>query len=176
MAHYLVSRLLARSFAVAVAAAVLFCAQANMVDLFYGTDTIYDILASFFSLLTLLLYVRARTGGDTPSTRQAVAILASFAAALDSKEIAVVARARCSAMRLFSWPSPPLAWLRADGLVATLLSAAALLYAAGKIFGHDSIAQMDAYRLHPSLSLYLDNNLVYLQSFFYGLFSTRAAG
>jgi uncharacterized membrane protein len=60
---YLVSRLLARSFAVAVAAAVLFCAQANMVDLFYGTDTIYDILASFFSLLTLLLYVRARTGG-----------------------------------------------------------------------------------------------------------------
>jgi hypothetical protein len=71
---------------------------------------------------------------------------------------------------IFHGPPRRWAWLRADGLVATLLSAAALLYAAGKIFGHDSIAQMDAYRLHPSLSLYLDNNLVYLQSFFYGLF------
>jgi len=60
---YLVSRLLTGSFAIAVATAILFCAQANMVDLFYGTDTIYDILASFFSMLALLLYVRARTGG-----------------------------------------------------------------------------------------------------------------
>jgi hypothetical protein len=172
---YLVAMLLTKSRAIALVTGIICCAHAEMPDVYYGANTIYDILARFFCLLTLLLYIRIRDRGEVPNLRQAFFILAAFAAALDSKEISIIAAASVLSYEVIfhGWPRH-WTWLRREGLVPTLMIIFGLAYMAGKILGPGSLSSMDSYRLAFSLDRYLDNNVSYTTRFFYQfLFDSR---
>jgi hypothetical protein len=174
---YRVAYLLTKSRAIALVTGILCCAHATMVDVYYGTDTIYDILANFFALLALLLYIRIRDRGEIPNARQALLIVLLFAAALDSKEISVIVAGSVLSYEVMfhGWPRH-WNWLKQQGLVPTLLALLALVYIAGKIFGANSLSNVDSYRIVLSKDRYLDNNLAYFRSFFYESFIASRGG
>ena len=165
---YLVAELLTKSRAIALVTGIICCAHATMVDVYFGTDTIYDILARFFSMLVLFLYIRIRDRGDIPSAWQASAMVLLFAAALDSKEISVIIAGSVLTYEVMfhGWPR---SWKR-EGLVPLLLIAFAAIYTAGKILGPNPLSNLEAYKIVLSKDRYLDNNLAYGKSFFYEFF------
>jgi hypothetical protein len=168
---YLVAELLTKSRAIALATGLICCAHATMVDVYFGTNTIYDTLARFFSMLVLLLYVRIRDRQDIPSVRQALLIVLLFVAALDSKEISVIIAGSVISYEVMfhGWPRH-WSWLKREGLVPALLAVMALIYTAGKIFGANTLSNLEAYRLVLSKDRYLDNNLAYAASICYQFF------
>ncbi len=170
---YLVAALLTKSRAIALVTGIICCAHQTMVDVYFGTDTIYDILARFFSMLALLLYIRIRERGRIPSAWQALPIVLCFAAALDAKEISVIIAGSVVSYEVMfhGWPRS-WNWLKQEGLVPALLILAAMVYTAGKVFGPNPLADLDAYRLVLSKDRYLDNNLAYGASMFQQYFFT----
>ena len=74
--------------AVAVAA-LLFAFHSRVMEIWFRTATIYDILCFSFFYLAVCVYVRARRGGRTPSALEAAGIVVCAVLALDSKEVAV---------------------------------------------------------------------------------------
>jgi Dolichyl-phosphate-mannose-protein mannosyltransferase len=165
---YLIAELLTKSRAIALATGILCCVHATMVDTYFGTDTIYDILARFFSMLALLLYIRIRERGQIPSVGQTLLILFCFAAALDSKEISVIVAGSIVSYEVIfhGWPRR-WSWLKQEGLVPALLVGLTLIYVVGKIFGANPLSNLEAYRIVLSKDRYLDNNLAYFRSYFY---------
>ncbi len=174
---YRVAELLTKSRAIALVTGIFCCVHATMVDVYYGTDTIYDVLANFFSLLTLLLYIRIRERGQIPTAWQTLLIVCCFLAALDSKEISVVIAGSVLSYEVIfhGWPRR-WSWLKQEGLVPALLAAVAAVYVTGKIFGANPLSNLEAYRIVLSKDLYLDNNVAYFRSFFYESFIDSRSG
>ncbi len=173
---YLVAYLLTQSRSPALVTAILCCAHAKMVDAYYSDATIYDILARFFSMLVLFLYIRIRQQNKIPTLPQTLAILLAFAAALDSKEISVIIAGSVLTYEIFfhGWPRR-WQWLNEEGLVPALLIVCVLGYTLGKFYGPHPLADTQNYRMVFSLSRYLDTNIAYTGSFFYGFVHTRLA-
>ncbi|HLH41306.1 MAG TPA: hypothetical protein VKX39_19320 [Bryobacteraceae bacterium] len=156
---YRVALMLVESRAAAALAAMLATAHASMLAIYYNTSMIYDILAYFFVALMLFLYLRFRRQGELSIPRAALVVCA-FIAALDSKELAVVASLWVLAYELlFERP-----WrLR----VPLLLCAISGVYTAGKFLGPNPLAKQEGYRLDLSLHRYLLNNRLYWNDLFY---------
>ena len=174
---YLVAELLTKSQMIALVTGIVCCAHATMVDVYFGVDTIYDVLARFFGMLLLFLYVRIRERGEVPSIRQVLLMVLVFAAALDSKEISVIFAGSVLSYEVIfhGWPQSwngTQSWLKKEGLVPALLITAALLYTVAKVFGPNPLANLESYRLVPSKDRYLDNNVAYGASIFFLYFFT----
>jgi hypothetical protein len=165
---YLVAARLAKSRAIGLAAAILCCAHGRMTDVYWNTSTIYDILARFFAMFTLLTYIRIRDRGKVPNQWQAALILLLFVAALDAKEIGIIAAPVLLAYEVF-FHGPPRhwRWLKEEGAVPLAAVALALIYAAGKLFGSNALSNDEFYKIALSPGSYLDNNVSYAATIFY---------
>ena len=68
---------------------LLFCYNASMIDLYYSTGTIYDLLCFPLFFGALLLYIKDRSKGELRGKTMAW-IMLLFLAALDAKEMAAL--------------------------------------------------------------------------------------
>jgi hypothetical protein len=167
-ASYLVAARLAKSRAVGLAAALLCCAHGRMTDVYWNTSTIYDILARFFVMFTLLAYIRIRDRGKVPNQWQTALILLLFVAALDAKEIGIIAAPVLLAYEVFfNGPPRHWRWLKEEGAVPLAAVALALIYAAGKLFGSHALLNDESYKIALSPGRYLDNNVSYAATILY---------
>lgn len=84
----LLLRCLSESWEIAAVGTLLFSYHGMLMQLFYNTGTIYDLLCATFYLAALLYYIYRRDHHSTLGVRQILALLALYACALDSKEMA----------------------------------------------------------------------------------------
>jgi len=165
--------LLSDSRIVAFLTGLLTAAHPKMVDLYYQNSIIYDVLAYFFSMLTLICYVSMRKRGSVPTCRQSALVVCLFIAALNSKEMSVplpgfiLAYEWLFAPRTDAGTDGP--WWKRCGALPWILLALDAIYASGKIFGPRSLTEIGTYKLHISLPTYLENNLHFLRDLFYPL-------
>jgi hypothetical protein len=143
------------SKAVGALTAVLVCAHAAMLPVYYNTSMIYDVLAYFFMAATLFCYIRFRQGGHELSVGQSAVVICAYVAALDSKELVVVGAGWILAYELlFHRP-----WkLR----VPVLLMVVSVIYALGKFLGPEPLSKQPGYLLEPTLHRYFVNNRLYV--------------
>ncbi|HVW12147.1 MAG TPA: hypothetical protein VHC90_26390, partial [Bryobacteraceae bacterium] len=71
-------------------AALLFAFHPGIIDAWFRTAIIYDLLCFLFLYLAACLYIAARARGQEIGRARAAVILLSYACALESKETAVV--------------------------------------------------------------------------------------
>ncbi|MCZ2077775.1 MAG: glycosyltransferase family 39 protein [Bryobacterales bacterium] len=148
LAYFLLRRL-SGSRRAALFALVLFSFHASMIDLYYNTGTVYDLLCFTFYISALAVYVRARRAGAF-RWRTAFAVLALYGGALGSKEMAVTFPA---ALLLYEglWHFRESRWIRsraAGVITASSLMTGVFLYV--KIALPNAMSGNTLYR--PSLS------------------------
>ena len=145
--------------------AVLVCAHASMVAVYYNTSQLYDILAYFFLAIMLLSYIHFRAGGNDLTFPQIAIVVAAFIAALDSKEIAVTGAGWIVAYELlFHRLSKP--------RTSAILAGIAIVYTLGKQFGPHALAKQEGYILDLTAHRYFLNNRLYLNDLFYSTWFT----
>ena len=157
---WLIAERLTESKAAPALAAMLVCGHAAMLTIYYNTSMIYDVLAYFFTALMLAVYLRIRARGGELRPLQIGVVILAYIAAIDSKEIAIVAAGWVLAYEILiprsrRWGTP------------IALMAIAMVYAAGKMFGPNSLATDQGYTLDFSLHRYFLNNEMGLNSLFY---------
>jgi hypothetical protein len=148
-------------------------AHGAMVDMYYENDIIYDVLAYFFSMLTLIRYVTVRKQGLLPNRAQSIVIVCLFLAALNSKEISVTVAGFILAYEVLfhglpSWAGA-WAWLKREGRLPLILMLLAVVYTVGKLTGPESLAQIGGYKIHLSPGKYVDSRHHYWYVLFYML-------
>lgn len=84
----LLLRCLSDSWEIAAIGTLLFSYHGMLMQLFYNTGTIYDLLCATFYFVALLYYIYRRDHQSTLGVRQISTLLALYACALDSKEMA----------------------------------------------------------------------------------------
>jgi len=127
--------LISGSQAAAAFAALLFAFHSRLMEVWFRTAVVYDLLCFLFFYLAACLYIGARRLGRLPGRWRSIAILASFVCALGAKEVAVALPAvLLSYEALFERPvswrrlgliagmvavDVPYLWLKTHGAVAT---------------------------------------------------------
>jgi hypothetical protein len=151
-------------------------AHAAMVDIYYSTSDLYDILAYFFSMWVLLLYARIRQRGQIPSAGLTAWLAVLYVCALNSKEIAIATGGFVIAYELiFHWPAAEWAegttgirkWLATQGRVPAVVFVLSTIYVAAKLFGPNPLRQFAEYRPVFSLERYVDSGVHHLDELFY---------
>ncbi|HTQ53406.1 MAG TPA: hypothetical protein VMI94_03035 [Bryobacteraceae bacterium] len=141
------------------------------VDAYLSTGTIYDVLAYAFFWAAFAWYVRQRQAGRLPGAAATVLLLCLFAAALDSKEIAVLWPVAVALYEVVwhppaDWkPAGLWRWIRREGRLAAIGAIFDLAFIIGKRYGPDSLWQVEAYRPHYSLGAYIGSLSSYLHEF-----------
>ncbi len=172
---YLLAERITDSRAVGFLTGVFAGAHASMVGLYYQNDIIYDVLAYFFSMLTMICYVRIRRKGALPNWLQTIGIICLFLAALNSKEISVMVAGFILAYEVLFYGGPRmtpdaiLAWMKREGRLPLLLVLLGVIYTAGKILGPNSLAHSGGYILRISAAKYLASRLHHWNDLFYML-------
>ena len=86
---YWFTRLIAQSGRVAALAILMFAFHPRLLEVWYRTAVIYDLLCFTFFYSAACLYIEARRRGGFPGPGRTAAILVCFICALDTKEMAV---------------------------------------------------------------------------------------
>lgn len=165
---YRVAKLVSRSKAAAALAAVLVCANYDKIGLFYSTSLIYDILSYFFILLMLFLYIRVRSRELTLTFPQGAMVVCAYIAALNSKEIAVVGAGWVLAYEVLMQRPRALR-------LPLILVAVGLLFTACKMYGPESLSQVEGYTMEFSLRRFIVNNSVYVNEMLYSEYFDRGS-
>ncbi|HML18599.1 MAG TPA: hypothetical protein VK419_16325 [Bryobacteraceae bacterium] len=151
---------LTESKAAPALASALMCGHAAMITIYLNTSMIYDVLTYFFTALMLAVYVGVRSRSRELTGMQTAIVILAYIAAIDSKEIAVVAAGWVLAYEILirsarRWATP------------VALMAIGAIYTAGKMMGPHALAQDPGYRIEFTLHRYLLNNEIYWNSLFY---------
>lgn len=171
---YAVARRLSESREIALLAVLIGAFHARMIDLYFDTGMVYDILCYFFYFSALLFYLRIRQQGRLPGLLETGVFVALYVAAMNSKEMAVslpmmiltyeaIWHLPKSALR----PRASLKWLLREGrtsLLSALLTAGFII---GKAAGPESLASHHMYKPHISWVKYFDNAAHYLSILFF---------
>ncbi len=160
-----IARWIGGSYAAAALAAMLACAHANMIAIYYWNSTIYDVLAYFFTALALFLYIGARRDGQSVNFWRGVAVISAFFAAISSKEIAIVGAVWIAGYEI-------LVPRRRKLLLPAIIAAVALVFTAARIFGPGALGHLKGYEIEPTLHRFVVNNTLYLNELFYSEYFT----
>lgn len=125
----LLLRCLSGSWEIAAVGTLLFSYHGMLVQLFYNTGTVYDLLCATFYMIALLYYIYARSERPGLARRQTVGLLSLYCCALDSKEMAASLPLLLVAYELIYYGIPEswsmAAWLRFRSIaVLTLVTCA----------------------------------------------------
>jgi hypothetical protein len=145
---------------VALLATLLVSYHAWLVNLYYSTGTIYELLCFAFYCAAFDYYVGIRQSGKTLRLRQWAGFLALYICALDSKELAVTLPLCILCYELI--------WHRLKGGVpgVSITALVTLPYVIGKLTGPDSLAANPMYRPAISAARYLHTFHLYLNVLF----------
>jgi hypothetical protein len=146
---------------VALLATLLATYHAWLVDLYYSTGTIYELLCFAFYFAALRYYVGIRRTGAGLHWRQWAVFLALYVCALNSKELAVTLPLAVACYEGI-WHGRK--WYARGALVPALLT---VPYVVGKLTGPASLAANPAYRPAISAARYLHTFHLYLNVLFY---------
>lgn len=146
---------------IALLATLLATYHAWLVNLYFSTGTIYELLCFGFYFAAFDYYLGIRQAGKTLRPRQWIVFLALYICALDSKELAVTLP-----LCILFYEA---IWHRLKGSVraVTISALVTLPYVIGKLSGPDSLAANPLYRPAISPSRYLHTFHLYLNVFFY---------
>jgi hypothetical protein len=138
----------------------------RLVDLYWSTGTIYDVLCFTFFYAALCLYIEIRNRGRVPRGGAALLILVFFVCALNSKEIAVGLPPLMLAYELLFHRGSPRDMLRQARLplIAAVLTAP---YIWGKLLPGSLLTQFDRYHPDMSFSRFLSTYASYLRELLY---------
>jgi hypothetical protein len=170
---YRFARLLGCEAIVAGVAALIAAYHPGLMDLYYNTAFVYDVLCMFFYLAAFGYYLRLRPPDKkTPpllTGRQTLAFLALYYCALNSKEMAVTLPVM---MLVYEWiyrrpkwlyrepdrlSVRDLAqWLAGPGRVALAAALLNLPFIYGKFFGPEAMTKMPGYQPVFSMVRFLD--------------------
>ena len=157
---------------VALLAALLMTYHAWLVNLYYSTGTIYELLCFGFYLAALQYYLGIRQAGKMLQRRQWALFLALYVCALNSKELAVTLPL-CLVCYEWLWHRPKngvwayTRWMSQEGRGAALSALITIPYVVGKLSGPDSLTANPAYRPAISPMHYLHAFHLYLNVLFY---------
>ena len=146
---------------IALLAASLATYHAWLVNLYYSTGTIYELLCFGFYFAAFDYYLGIRQAGKTLRFRQWVWFLALYICALNSKELAVTLPG-CILCYEAIWHGR-----RASARGVALSTFVTLPYVIGKLTGPDSLAANPLDRPAISLARYLHTFHLYLSVLFY---------
>jgi len=146
---------------VALLATLLVTYHAWLVNLYYSTGTIYELLCYGFYLAAFDYYVGIRRAGKRLQRRQWVCFLALYICALNSKELAVTLPVCVLCYEAI--------WHRMSGGARGVAISAfvTLPFVIGKLTGPDSLAANPLYRPAISPARYLHTFHLYLNVLFY---------
>ena len=145
----------------ALLATLMVSYHAWLVNLYYSTGTIYELLCFAFYFAAFAYYLRIRQTGRSLNVRQWAAFLGLYVCALNSKELAVTLPL-CLACYEWLWRRPDRS-LRGPAIAALVT----VPYVVGKLTGPDSLTANPAYRPAISASRYLHTFHLYLNVLFY---------
>ncbi len=163
---YRMARALGATREASALSTLLFCYNAAMLDLYYSTGTIYDLLCFSLYIGALLVYIRGRSENRQLSGRTMVLVAVLYAAALDAKEMAVTFPVSLLLYEgLYHYPDfRSRSWIVRTG---TFLAAVGLMTG---IFLKVKVADLSGnqfYHITPSLSFILSGMGGYLQKLLY---------
>lgn len=156
--------------------------HASFASLYFDTGMIYDVLAFFFYFGALSLYLRLRDRQIRPAALQIAVVLGLFAAALNSKQIAISLPFAILLWELLEerpadWRWRSLAhWLWGPGRTGLLAAAVAALYAFRQMNGNELMYSHVGYRPDLSLAGYLTTSATYLSQWSYNGLQLGVAG
>lgn len=156
----------------ALLATLLMSYHAWLVNLYYSTGTIYELLCFAFYVGALDYYLGIRRTGRTLRVGQWTLFLALYICALNSKELAVTLPLSVACYEAL-WHPPKrgwgsgLHWLASEGRGAWLSGLITIPYVVGKLTGPQSLTANPAYRPAISASRYLHTFHLYLNVLFY---------
>lgn len=180
---YRIAMLLTKSRAAATLAAILVTSHVSMAPLYYNTSMIYDLLAFFFTVLMLWIYLRGREL-DKSGYVQGVIVIATYVLAINSKEIAVVSAAWVATYHLLV--SGRLRLIRDHNKLSTdkspskrhdsmitgwrlpaILISLGAIFLAFRVLGSQGLSHQDGYRLELTAHRFFVNSRLYLSDLFY---------
>lgn len=146
---------------VALLATLLVAYHAWLVNLYYSTGTIYELLCFGFYLAAFDYYAGIRRTGKTLRGGQWACFLGLYICALNSKELAVTLPV-CILCYEWIWHR-----LKDSARGVTISALVTLPYVIGKLTGPDSLAANPLYRPAISPARYLHTFHLYLNVLFY---------
>jgi hypothetical protein len=147
---------------IAALATMLVTYHAWMVNLYYSTGTIYELLCFAFYFAAFDYYLGIRQAGKMLSARQWIWFVALYICALNSKELAATLPL-CILCYEAIWHR-----LKNSARLVTVSALVTLPYVIGKLSGPDSLAATNpAYKPAVSASRYLHTFHLYLNVLFY---------
>ena len=157
---------------VALLATLLMSYHAWLVNLYYSTGTIYELLCFAFYCGALAYYVGIRQSGKMMNRWQWALFLGLYVCALNSKELAVTLPLAVACYE-WIWRRPKRGvrawarWLAHEGRAAAISALVTVPYVIGKVSGPDSLTANPAYRPAISAARYLHTFHLYLNVLFY---------
>ena len=157
---------------VALLAALPMSYHAWLVNLYYSSGTIYELLCFAFYCAALQYYLGIRQAGAVLNRLQWAVVLALYVCALNSKELAVTLPL-CLLCYEVLWHRPARGfracgrWLAQEGRGAAMTALLTVPYVVGKLTGPQSLTANPAYRPAISPARYLHAFHLYLNVLFY---------
>jgi hypothetical protein len=144
--------------------------HAWFVDLYYSTGTVYELLCVFFYLVSFTTYVKIRSTGEWPKTGHWMLIAICYAAALDSKELAVTLPIFVGLYELIYHAPDSLRkignWVWNEGRGCFILAICTLPYVWLKMSA-GGLGQEPEYAPRLSALVFMHTFQIYLNPFFY---------
>jgi hypothetical protein len=135
--------------------------HAWLVDLYYSSGTLYELLCFAFYFAAFGYYLAIRGTGARLTLRQWAVFLALYVCALDSKELAVTLPLAVACYE-WTWHGPK--WDFRGSVLTALLT---IPYVIGKLTGPESLTANPAYRPAISAARYMHTFHLYLNVLFY---------
>ena len=145
--------------------------HARLIDLYYSTGTVYELLCYAFYFAAFNSYIRARAGGKPMGWRRLGILAALYLCALNAKEMAVSLPVLLAAYEVIYHGKdlrdhgPRWLWRDGRGVLASVLLT--VPYVVGKLTGPGSLVEVPAYRLTLSPARYLHAFHLYLNTLLY---------
>jgi hypothetical protein len=159
---------------IAALACLLAAYHAHLADLYYSSGTYYDLLCYLFVLWGLSFYIGVRNAGLYPSPRQTVALLALYALALGSKEMAVILPLYIAVYEAL-YQKDFARWARHGAWFWWASLPLSAVYAAWKLAGPHAMTANPDYAPHFTAHAFFAGWRHYLTDLFYGAIDFNTA-
>jgi hypothetical protein len=155
--------MVSRSERVAALATLIFAFHTRLMEVWFRTAVVYDVLCFTFLYLAACLYIAARREGGQIGIIRVAAIVVCFILALDAKEMAVCLPVFLLAYELVFNTDRLKSFVRSRAFVLIgVLAVITGAYAIGKLDGPDSMTTNPFYKLEYSYARFTETWSVYL--------------
>jgi hypothetical protein len=154
---------ISESLRVAALATLLFAFHSRMIEVWYRTTIIFDVLCFLFVWLAFGLYIQGRKGGRPLSVGRGAAMLVLYFFAMDSKEMAIVLPLLLLSYELLFKPVRWKEFIRSRPLaLIAIMGVMTVAYMHGKLSGPNAMSTNQFYTPEYSLARFQHNWSAYI--------------